>query len=66
MKTAMSLLVHAAPRKLNMAVSRNTKSMGRGIVAGYKRRQSLAKAYTSRSVEKLRRSFIVYMPTKRK
>ena len=44
-KTAMSMLIHAAPRKLKMgkAVSKNTRSMGRGIVAGCKRSQSLAK-----------------------
>ena len=38
-KTAMSMLVHAAPRKLKMgkAVSKTTKSVGRGIVAGCKR-----------------------------
>ena len=63
-KTAMSMMVHAAHRKLKMgkAVSRNTKSVGRGIVAGCKRSQSMAKAYTNRSVDKLRRSFIVFVP----
>ena len=63
-KTAMSMMVHAAPRKLKMgkAVSRNTRSVGRGIVAGCKRSQSMAKAYTNRSVDKLRRSFIVFVP----
>ena len=66
-KTARSMLVHAAPRKLKMgkAVSRNTKSVGRGIVAGCKRSQSMAKAYTNRSVDKLRRSFIAFLPTKK-
>jgi len=64
-KTARSMLVHAAPRKLKMgkAVSRNTKSVGRGIVAGCKRSQSMAKAYTNRSVDKLRRSFIAFLRT---
>ena len=59
-------MVHAPPRKLKMgkAVSRNTKSVGRGIVAGCKRSQSMAKAYTNRSVDKLRRSFIAFLPTK--
>ncbi len=62
-KTAMSMMVHVAPRKLKMgkAVSRNTRSVGRGIVAGCKRSQSMAKAYTNRSVDKLRRSFIVFV-----
>ena len=63
-KTARSMIVHAAPRKLKMgkAVSRNTKTVGRGIVAGCKRSQSMAKAYTNRSVDKLRRSFIAFLP----
>ena len=63
-KTARSMIVHAAPRKLKMgkAVSRNTKSVGRGIVAGCKRSQSMANAYTNRSVDKLRRSFIAFLP----
>ena len=63
-KTAMSRMIHAAPRKLKMgkAVSRNTKSVGRGIVAGCKRSQLMARAYTNRSVDKLRRSFIVFLP----
>ena len=63
-KTARSMIVHAAPRKLKMgkAVSRNTRSVGRGIVAGCKRSQSMAKAYTNRSVDKLRRSFIAFLP----
>ena len=47
---------------MGKAVSRNTKSVGRGIVAGCKRSQSMAKAYTNRSVDKLRRSFIVFLP----
>lgn len=65
-KTARSMLVHAAPRKLKMGktVSRNTKSVGRGIVAGCKRSQSMANAYTNRSVDKLRKSFIAFLPTK--
>ena len=60
------MMVHAAPRKLNMGktVSKNTKSVGRGIVAGCERSQSIAKAYTNRSVDKLRRSFIVFLPTR--
>ena len=63
-KTAMSMMIHAAPRKLKMgkAVSRNTNSVGRGIVAGCKRSQSMAKAYTNPSVDKLRRCFIVFLP----
>ena len=63
-KTAMSMIVHAPPRKLKMgkAVSRNTRSVGRGIVAGCKRSQSMAKAYTNRSVDKLRISFIAFLP----
>ena len=62
-KTAMSMMVHVAPRKLKMgkAVSSNTKSVGRGIIAGCKRNQSIAKAYTNRSVDKLTRSFIVFV-----
>ena len=52
-KIAITMFVRAASRKLKMgkAVSKNTKSMGRGIVAGCKRSQSLAKAYTNRSVD---------------
>ena len=63
-KTLMSMMGHVAPRKLKMgkAVSKNTRSVGRGIVAGCKRSQSVAKAYTNRSVDKLRRSFIVFIP----
>ena len=65
-KTAMSMMVHVAPRKLKMrkAISKNTKPVGRGIVVGCKRSQSMAKAYTNRSVDKLRRSFIVFIPEK--
>ena len=39
-KTAMSMMVHVAPRKLKMgkAVSKNTKLVGRGIVPGCKTR----------------------------
>lgn len=66
-KTARSMLVHAAPRKLKMgkAVSRNTNSVGRGIVAGCRRSQSMAKTYTNRSVDKLRRSFIAFLSTRK-
>ena len=39
----------------------NTTSVGRGIVAGCKRSQSMAKAYTNRAVDKLRRSCIVFV-----
>ena len=38
-------------------------SMGRGIVAGCKRSQSLAKCYTNRFVRGLRESFYVELPT---
>ena len=63
-KTVLSTLVLVAPRKLKMgkAVSANTRSVGRGIVAGCKRSQSMVKAYTNRAVDKLRRSFIVLLP----
>ena len=47
---------------MGKGVSRNTRSVGRGIVAGCKRSQSMAKAYTNRSVDKLRRSFIAFLP----
>ena len=37
-------------------------SMGSGIVAGCKRSQSLAKAYTNDSVDGLRKNFTVHLP----
>ena len=51
-KTAIAMMVHAAPRILKMGKSVGTMicSMGRGIVAGCKRSQSLAKCYTNRFV----------------
>ena len=63
-KTAMSMMVHAAPRMLKMgkAVGKPIQSMGRGIVAGCKRSQSLAKCYTNRFVEGLRFSFHASLP----
>lgn len=62
----MSMMVHVAPRKLKMgkAVSNNTTSVGRGIFAGCKRSQFMAKAYTIRAVDKLRRSSIIFVPEK--
>ncbi len=55
----MIMIVHAAPRVLKMgkAISSKTSAMGRGIVAGCKRSQSLAKAYTNRDVDRLRQSY---------
>ena len=38
-------------------------SVGRGIVAGCKRSQSMANAYTNLEVSGLRRSFIAHLPT---
>ena len=63
-KTAISMMVHAAPRILKMgkAVGVMICSMGRGIVAGCKRSQSMAKCYTNRFVKGLRESFYVELP----
>ena len=63
-KTAMSMLIHAAPRllKMNKTVGEMVRSVGRGIVARCKGSQSMAKAYTNRHVDMLRRSFIVSLP----
>lgn len=47
---------------MGRAVSRNTKSVGRGTVAGCKRSQLMSKTYTNRSVDKLRGRFIVFLP----
>ena len=58
------MMVHAAPRMLKMgkAVGKPIRSMGRGIVAGCKRSQSLAKCYTNRFVDGLRLSFHASLP----
>ena len=50
-KTAMTMMVHAAPRFLKMgkAVGRMIPSMERGIVAGCRRTQSMPIAYTNKA-----------------
>ena len=63
-KTAITMMVHAAPRMLKMgkAVGVMICSMGRGIVAGCKRSQSIAKCYTTRFVQGLRERFYISLP----
>ena len=60
----MSMLIHAAPRmlKMNKTVGEVICTVRRGIVAGCKRSQQMAKAYTNRHVDRLRRSFVVSLP----
>ena len=58
-KTALTMLVHYAPRllKLGLAYSQPTESMGRSIVAGCGRSGNLAKSYSHTALDNLRTWF---------
>ena len=58
-KTALTMMVHYAPRllKLGQAYSQPTESMGRSIVAGCGRSGNLAKAYSHTALDNLRTWF---------
>ena len=65
-RTALALQVHAAPRRLKMgtAISKGIPSVGQSIVAGCKKSQSMARAYTNRAVETMRTNFTIKQPSK--
>ena len=58
------MMVHAPPRMLKMgkAGSNMIPSVGRGIVIGCKRSQSMANAYTNRHADNLWQSFHIELP----
>ena len=60
-KTAVTMMVHVARRMLQMgnAVGEMVPASRRVRVAGYKRSQSMARAYTNRAFDGMRRDFIV-------
>ncbi len=59
LNTSLTMMVHAAPRVLNIgkAVGKMLPSVGRSISAGCGRSQSFARSYTNKSVNKLRSSY---------